>query len=126
MGDAKPTGENSGLLCGKGETGGGRFGEGVEESDFLTRRRWMRNAARATRERMMHPPTVPPTMGPMEGFLPPDVDGCVVNRSVGVGEAEAEADGEKVTVTVTGPALRSAVDVKPLAVQPCCVMTVVP
>lgn len=75
---------------------------------------------------MMHPPTVPPTMGPMEGFLLPDVDGCVVNRSVGVGEAEAEADGEKVTVTVTGPALRSAVDVKPLAVQPCCVMTVVP
>ena len=94
--------------------------------DFLTRRRWMRKAVRATRERMMQPPTVPPTMGPMAVFLLPEVVGCVVNRSVGDGEADAEADGTKVTVTVSGPALRSAVDVKPSAVQPCCVMMVVP
>jgi DNA-binding protein YbaB len=45
---------------------------------------------------------------------------------VGEADAEAGAEGEAVTVTVSGPALRSAVDVKPSAVQPCCVMTVVP
>jgi hypothetical protein len=30
------------------------------------------------------------------------------------------------TEVVSGPTLRRAVDVKPSAVQPCCVMTVVP
>lgn len=75
---------------------GGRE-DGVVDGDVEERRRWMRNAANATSEMMVQPPTVPPTMGPRLCLRE------VLGGEVGVGL------GVKLAVTVTTSALGGAV-----------------
>lgn len=61
------------------------------------RRRWIRNAAKATRERMVQPPIVPPTIGPRDCFFSPVALPVEDGLEVGV------FTGEAVTViTMTG------------------------
>lgn len=76
-------------------------GDGVVGSVAAARLRlrWMKNAARATRERMMHPPTVPPMMGPrLVVFVSP----VEVEVEVEVGEDIGEADAVTVMTIADG------------------------